>query len=317
MLSIITVCFRAGKTLNRTIRSIARQKTPELPVEYLIVDAGSEDETLDIVRHWAGRGVVDTWISESDEGIYDGMNKAAGLASGKYLAFINSDDELAEDALAYCLDAAKDNPAYFYGNARVENPNGSLSRWIGDAKMISVSAICCHQALWVRSDVFNSLAGFHLNVGLSADYDFMWRLFLGHGNGQKINRDLAIYYIGGASDSLTSVISTYDVKVRYASEIRSLMEEDPEISNAFYRHWLSCVLSASLGHEAMNAVRSQITALGTLVVLPTRLATFDRVVVGVLLCMTRWNSVILNPIASVVSKSVLMRKGKGEQSALS
>lgn len=88
--SIITVVYNAEKTIEKTILSVTNQK-PKL-VEYIIIDGGSTDGTLEIIKkHKNG---IDYWISEKDNGIYDAMNKGISIAKGRYINFINSGDLL-------------------------------------------------------------------------------------------------------------------------------------------------------------------------------------------------------------------------------
>ncbi|MBX5438826.1 MAG: glycosyltransferase [Thermoflavifilum sp.] len=89
-LSIITVCYQAGKSIERTIQSVIRQSYPQ--IEYIIVDGGSTDETLTVIQQYAAK--LSKWISEKDEGLYDAMNKGLQLATGDYVMFLNADDYL-------------------------------------------------------------------------------------------------------------------------------------------------------------------------------------------------------------------------------
>ncbi|TAK64091.1 glycosyltransferase family 2 protein [Methylobacter sp.] len=88
LVSIITVVFNGAATLGDTIHSILQQTYDN--IEYIIVDGGSGDATIDILRQYDH--VIDYWISEKDNGIYDAMNKAISLCSGEYVGMLNSDD---------------------------------------------------------------------------------------------------------------------------------------------------------------------------------------------------------------------------------
>ena len=86
--SIITVCFNSTKTIRDTIESVISQDYPN--IEYIIIDGGSSDETVAIVKEYTDRIAV--IVSESDRGIYDAMNKGVALASGDIVGMLNSDD---------------------------------------------------------------------------------------------------------------------------------------------------------------------------------------------------------------------------------
>ena len=91
--SIITVTYNAGAVLEDTIQSVITQTYKN--VEYIIVDGGSKDRTLQIVEQYKEH--IHTVISEPDKGLYDAMNKGIKLATGDYLCFLNAGDELHED----------------------------------------------------------------------------------------------------------------------------------------------------------------------------------------------------------------------------
>ena len=87
-ISIVTVCYNSVLTIRDTIDSVLSQDYPN--VEYIIVDGGSTDGTMDIVRGFSDK--IDVIISEPDHGIYDAMNKGIEAASGEFVGFLNSDD---------------------------------------------------------------------------------------------------------------------------------------------------------------------------------------------------------------------------------
>ena len=86
--TVITVCFNAAKTIERTIKSVLNQNYKDL--EYIIIDGKSTDGTLNIIKKY--EVAVDKWISEPDKGIYDAMNKGIGFATGDIISFLNADD---------------------------------------------------------------------------------------------------------------------------------------------------------------------------------------------------------------------------------
>ena len=93
-LSIITVCFNAENTIEKTIKSILEQTSTEF--EWVVVDGKSTDTTNEIIKKYLQeferKGVKVNYRSESDKGIYDAMNKGAQRATGEYLTYMNADD---------------------------------------------------------------------------------------------------------------------------------------------------------------------------------------------------------------------------------
>lgn len=89
-ISIITVVFNGARTLEQTILSVINQTYDN--IEYIIVDGASTDETINIIQKYERR--IACWISESDKGIYDAMNKGKDIASGDFIYYLGCDDAL-------------------------------------------------------------------------------------------------------------------------------------------------------------------------------------------------------------------------------
>ena len=100
LISVITVVFNGDKDIEDTIGSVLRQSYDNL--EYIIIDGGSTDRTVDIIKKYQGE--IDYWISESDNGIYDAMNKGISLVTGDWVHFLNSSDTLKADVYSSILD---------------------------------------------------------------------------------------------------------------------------------------------------------------------------------------------------------------------
>lgn len=117
MISIITATYNSAETINDTIKSVLCQTNKDF--EYIIVDGGSTDETIDIVKSYESEfsGRL-KWVSEKDKGIYDAMNKGIKMASGDIIGILNSDDYYtSDDILQTIADAFKcQNVDAIYGD---------------------------------------------------------------------------------------------------------------------------------------------------------------------------------------------------------
>ena len=109
LISIITVVYNNRDHLQKTLNSIFAQKNKNY--ELIIIDGGSNDGTLDIIKK--NNSKIDFWISESDKGIYDAFNKGMKYSSGDYLGFVNSDDILLPSALQILSKYIKSYPENF------------------------------------------------------------------------------------------------------------------------------------------------------------------------------------------------------------
>ncbi len=117
LITVITVVLNGEKTLEETIKSVINQTYPN--VEYIIIDGGSTDGTLDIIKKY--EDYIDYWVSEPDEGIYDAMNKGIKVAVGFYYVFLGSDDKIIKDWLekgVYYINTLTkfEDTIYLYGN---------------------------------------------------------------------------------------------------------------------------------------------------------------------------------------------------------
>ena len=110
--SVITVCFRAEGVVEKTIQSVLSQDYPY--VEYIVVDGGSNDGTVDIVKKYADN--ISRWVTEPDEGIYDAMNKGIGMATGDWIIFLNAGDFFhSNDVISRFIKEIKEDTTIAYG----------------------------------------------------------------------------------------------------------------------------------------------------------------------------------------------------------
>ncbi len=122
--SIVTPSFNQGKFLEETICSVLAQDYPN--IEYLIIDGGSSDQTLEILKRYDER--ISGWVSEPDQGQTDAINKGFARARGKYLAWLNSDDTYLPGAISEAVSFLEGHPevGMVYGDADFIDANGKV-----------------------------------------------------------------------------------------------------------------------------------------------------------------------------------------------
>lgn len=179
-LSLITATYNSAATIADTMRSVAAQTL--LPVEHLVMDGGSVDETLAIVRQeGTARLVV---VSEPDKGFYDACNKGIARATGDVIGFINSDDFYAHDrVIEHVLDAFADPTIdavwgdLVYVDQR--DPDRVVRLWrsgMVTPRSLRRGHIPAHPTVYLRREVYERMGTFDLSYRLAADYEFLLRV---------------------------------------------------------------------------------------------------------------------------------------------
>lgn len=121
-ITVVTVCYNAAETIEKTILSVVGQTYNN--IEYLIIDGGSKDDTLAIIKKYESN--ISKWISEPDKGIYDAMNKAIKMATGEWINFMNAGDCFAtNDVLEKIFnDEIPNNVKFLYSDNYYIDPDG-------------------------------------------------------------------------------------------------------------------------------------------------------------------------------------------------
>ena len=179
-MSVITVSYNAASTIESTIRSVLALQYPN--IEYVIIDGGSTDGTLDIIKKYEHE--IDFWQSEPDRGIYDGMNKGVAAASGTWINFMNSGDCFASSSALDFFERFEGQADIIYGNALIQYPGFLTPFEIAPLNQSWKRMPICHQAVFTKRSVMEHYR-FDLRYRLSSDFNFIYKAWL---DGKKFYR---------------------------------------------------------------------------------------------------------------------------------
>lgn len=176
-LSIIVATFNAARHIQHCLDSIDAQEFSAR--ELIVVDGGSSDGTVDILRRRSAR--IHYWHSRPDMGIYDAWNQALQHARGEYVAFLGVDDALhAPDTLMRVFDAIGDREFDLVtGRGHLIGHNGTLLHEFGrpwDYRRVARKMTICHPGSLHRRELFTRFGLFDTSYRITADYDFLLRL---------------------------------------------------------------------------------------------------------------------------------------------
>ncbi|MCR5622754.1 MAG: glycosyltransferase [Treponema sp.] len=174
--SIITVVYNAVKTIEQTIQSVLSQSYKN--IEYIIIDGGSTDGTLDVIEKY--RNSLAYFVSESDYGIYDAMNKGIRKASGDIIGLLNADDWYEPKAIEYVVKAKQEsNAGIIVGKTFMVDEFGN--KWLymncNSSEMWKGRMPGCHQATFIEKKVYDTIGLYDTNYKLAADYGFVLQAY--------------------------------------------------------------------------------------------------------------------------------------------
>ncbi len=197
LVSIITIVYNGELHLEQTIKSVLAQTYEN--IEYIVIDGGSKDGSLGIVRKYEDR--IDYWMSEPDRGISDAMNKGVALANGDIVGMIHSDDWFEPDAVETAVGAMKnygcdvfcgslcyfkDEKAFFTDRSKPEKLRSYMSVW--------------HPTVFLKNEAYKKEGTFDISFRSGMDYDLMLRLLTRGYKFASVNRVISNMRTGGTSD---------------------------------------------------------------------------------------------------------------------
>jgi glycosyltransferase involved in cell wall biosynthesis len=205
--SIITVCYNAKAFLASAINSVKAQDF--LKTEYIIIDGGSYDCTIEVVESFSD--CVTHFVSETDDGIYDAMNKGLVLASGDVIGILNSDDFYPNPSvITEVVQAFSDNPSVdmilgnidFVRRHDLTKPVRFYSSFNFRPWMMRFGFMPAHPAAFIKRSAYEKVGAYKLGYKIGADFEWFVRAFLVHKlSFVKIDKTLVRMREGGVSTS--------------------------------------------------------------------------------------------------------------------
>lgn len=229
--SIITVVFNGAQHLQQTIESVLNQSYKN--IEYIIIDGGSNDGTIDIIKQYSHR--ISTWISEPDHGIYDAMNKGIDMATGELIGIINSDDWYEPYAVEQVVSFYQGD-TILYGLMRHIYNEVPIDIYAPFPDMIYKKMIP-HPTCFVPATIYNSYGKFDLKYKSCADYQFFLRLKKVGVEFRLLETVLANFRVGGFSWKVSSIVESFNM--RYEMGCISRFERDVKVVGLFLKSLLN------------------------------------------------------------------------------
>lgn len=224
--SIITVCYNSERTIEDTLISIRDQSYSS--IELIVVDGGSTDNTLKILRKYSD--LVSKVISEPDRGLYDAMNKGLSIANGEIIGFLNSDDyypnnnvigNVVREFSEYKVDAVYSNLNY------VDFSNTRITRvWVSSKPTILNSFVNSwvppHPTFFASKEFYVEIGFFNLKFNYAADFDILLRFFEAPMRKIKyVNETWVHMREGGTTNNSLRVIFKQNMEIFYSLKLHN------------------------------------------------------------------------------------------------
>jgi glycosyltransferase involved in cell wall biosynthesis len=194
ILTIATVVYNGAAEIENTILSVIPLRNKD--IEYIIIDGNSKDDTLSIIDKYHDH--IDFFLTESDKGIYDAMNKAVKSARGKYIYILNAGDLLLGKTFKMLFEENLFGGRYdvLYGDV-INKQSGILIK-SKEINKIKYLLPVCHQGVIVKKELYDKFS-FLIKYDIAADYDMLFKSYNFGASFYKINYPLAYYDMQGIS----------------------------------------------------------------------------------------------------------------------
>lgn len=234
LISIITVVYNGEKFIEQTIKSVLQQTYKN--VEYIIIDGGSTDNTVNIVKKYDE--YISYWKSESDSGIYDAMNKGITLCNGEIIGIINSDDWYEPKTLEIIAEHYVKYPEtdVFHGVLRfIKNEKEYFVRGSNNGAIFD--GMFEHPTYFIKRRIYDKFGLYSLHYKSASDLDYICKLTISNVKFLFIPTIFTNFRVGGISNSQKSHLETLKIKRKY--RFIGTLKYFVEILKLYIRHFTS------------------------------------------------------------------------------
>jgi glycosyltransferase involved in cell wall biosynthesis len=201
--SIITVCYNSEKTIEDTLKSVAKQTYHN--IEHIVIDGNSTDSTNSIVERYAESVAIH--VSEPDKGLYDAMNKGIKLATGDVIGILNSDDILFDNNTIQTIvesfgehDGVYANIGFYNDDFTVKKRHYSSAGF--NKNLFTRGFMPAHPSFYAKKSCYEALGDYNSSYKIAADFEMLIRMFnLPNSHFHYIDTEVVKMRIGGVSTS--------------------------------------------------------------------------------------------------------------------
>jgi glycosyltransferase involved in cell wall biosynthesis len=221
LISIIMAVYNGEKYIEQAMLSVLNQTYSN--IEFIIIDGGSTDGTVGIVKKYNHR--LHYWISEKDSGVYNAWNKGLAKATGNWISFVGADDFLynntvIEDSIKDLNHAISNGTRYVYGKVNLLTASGERviavwgDDWATSKKNIFRYMSVTHCGAFHHKEMFTEHGVFDETFRITGDYEFLLREFSKGHDALFIDRTIAVMHAGGLSANLKSKLTVAQENIK-------------------------------------------------------------------------------------------------------
>lgn len=217
ILSIITINYNNAEGLRRTLKSVKNHRNPDF--EHIVIDGGSNDHSITIIKEYEEH--INYWISEPDSGIYNAMNKGIERASGDYLLFLNSGDELLPDIKFDDIIKQAHTDDIIYFNLNIQHNDHCFTKTypLKLDFLYFIKDSLPHTATFIKRKSLIEYGGYNESMKICADWAFfIYAICLNNLKYRYVNQVFSVFYADGISSDPHNRNLVLDEKLKYIED---------------------------------------------------------------------------------------------------